>query len=336
MKRKTYYTFLFAKNNTSNLKKFSIETKSVYILLGITGLLFGLQIIFLTDYFGLYVDKRKISKLQIENQELKERFNSINVQLRDLEKIVYQVSDFSKKLHLITNADLSQNHSFKTIGKIHSNSAIMALSAPSHSKESVRLPSSIKEHGENIESPTPFIEGALELRVERLKGKSEWVKQEAWTLYTDLLEKKEILDNTPSISPVKGWVSSHFGYRNETIFADHEPYFHRGIDIVSEEGNPVFAGADGKVIWTGYDENGYGNLIVLDHGYGLKTYYAHLSQIKTTIGKAVKKGEVIANVGSTGRSTGPHLHYEVRIFGEPVNPDNYILDQDLFVYGNRF
>ncbi|MCZ0932498.1 MAG: M23 family metallopeptidase [Oligoflexia bacterium] len=331
MRRKTYYTFLFAKNDTSNLKKFSIESKSIYMFLGVTGLLFGLQIIFLTDYFGLYVDKWQMSKLKRENQKLEERFNSISAQLRDLEKTVHQVSDFSKKLHLITNSDPSQINSFKMIGKIHSNSAIMALSAHSHSTESVRLPSSVKKHGES----TPFTEGALELRVERLKGKSEWVKQEAWTLYTDLLEKKEVLDNTPSILPVKGWVSSHFGYRNETIFADHEPYFHRGIDVVSEEGSPVLASADGKVVWTGYDEHGYGNLVVLDHGYGLKTYYAHLSQIKTKMGKAVEKGEVIAHVGSTGRSTGPHLHYEVRIFGEPVNPDNYILDQsDLFVYGN--
>ena len=336
MKRKTYYTFLFAKNNSSDLKKFSIDTKRFYIFLGALGLLFGLQVFFLTNYFGLYVDKWQMSKLKKENKELAEKFNYVSLQLKDLEKTVHQVSNFSRKLQLITNAGSKQSDSFKMIGKLHSDTALLALSAHSHSAESLRAPSSIKEKRDSLEPSLDFTQGALELRVESLKEKSEWVKQEAWTLYTDLLEKKEILDNTPSILPVKGWVSSHFGYRNETIFADHEPYFHRGMDIASEEGSPVLASADGKVVWTGYDEHGYGNLIVLDHGYGLKTYYAHLSQIKTTAGRFVKKGETIAQVGSTGRSTGPHLHYEVRIFGEPVNPDNYVLDQaDLFVYENN-
>ena len=337
MKRKTYYTFLFAKNNTSDLKKLSFESKHVHIFLSIIGILFLFQIVFLTDYFALHVDKWKMSKLEEENRELENRFNSISLQLRDLEKVVYQASDFSRKLQRITNINSSQNSSLQMIGgRIHSNSAILALSAHSHPVESNRSPGSVQEElEENLETFNSLEEGALELRIERLREKSEWAKQEIWTLYTDLSEKKEVLDNTPSILPVRGWVSSHFGYRNETVFSDHEPYFHRGIDIASVEGSPVLASADGKVVWTGYDERGYGKLVVLDHGYGLRTYYAHLSQIKIEIGKSVKKGETIALVGSTGRSTGPHLHYEVRIFGEPVNPDNYILDQPgLFVYGN--
>ena len=119
----------------------------------------------------------------------------------------------------------------------------------------------------------------------------------------------------------------------KTIYVDHEPYFHRGMDIASKEGSPVMATADGKVVYTSYDEYGYGNLIVIDHGYGLKTYYGHLAEINTKVGKSVQRGKIIASVGSTGRTTGPHLHYEVRIFGVPVNPENYILDQgDIFVY----
>ena len=336
MKRKTHYTFLFAKNNTSDLKEFSFESKHVRVFLAIVGILLLLETVFLVDYFNLHVDKWKMSKLQEKNQELEDRFTYINLQLRDLEKTVYQASDFSRKLQRITNVNPSQSGSLKMIGgRIHSNSAILALSAHSHPVED-RSPGAVQqESAESIDSFNSLEEDVLELRIENLKEKSEWVKQEIWTLYTDLSEKKEVLNNTPSILPVKGWVSSHFGYRNETIFSDHEPYFHRGIDIASVEGSPVLASADGKVVWTGYDERGYGNLVVLDHGYGLRTYYAHLLKITTETGKSVKKGEAIALVGSTGRSTGPHLHYEVRIFGEPVNPNNYILDQsDLIVHGN--
>ena len=336
MKRKTHYTFLFAKNDSSNVRKFSIPAKRLYVFLGVMAGVFGLQVIFLTDYLGLYVDKLKISHLEKENKKWEEKFNYVSLQLRDLEKTVHQVSNFSRKLQLITNAEPDQINSFRMIGKIHSDSAIRALSAHSASVESSRSSSSVKDYDKDSDFFDPLSEGVLELQVERLKEKSKWVKQEAWTLYTDLLEKKEVLDNTPSILPVKGWVSSHFGYRNETVFADHEPYFHRGVDIASEEGSPVLASADGKVVWAGYDEHGYGNLVILDHGYGLRTRYAHLSKITATVGKIVKKGEIIAHVGSTGKSTGPHLHYEVRIFGEPVNPDNYILDQaDLFVYEDR-
>lgn len=336
MKKKTYYTFLLVNNNTPGLKKISIESHRLHFILGIIGVLFLLQVFFLTDYFGLQTDKWKISQLQKENQELEEKFNHISLQLIDLEKTVHQASSFSRKLQLIINSN--SGDSLKRIGKIHSNSAVMALSAHSSSgvgaSRALNL-SSVKKQVENLEPVASFSKDSLELRVEHLKGKSEWVKQEAWTLYTDILEKKEVLDNTPSILPAKGWVSSHFGYRNETIFANHEPYLHKGMDIVSAEGEPVFVSADGKVVWTGYDENGYGNLVVVDHGYGLRTYYAHLSDIKTTVGEKVKKGEKIALVGSTGKSTGPHLHYEVRIFGEAVNPANYTLDQsDFFVYGN--
>ena len=331
MRRKIYYTFLFTKSNSPQLKKISIDSKYIYTFLAVLGSLLFVLIAFLTDYLALHVDHWKLAKLQKENKNLEQKLASINTQLVDLEKKVHQVSNFSKKLQLITNAH--KTNSLKMIGKTHSNSAIIALSAHSSSKKHNRSPSSIKESAENSENFNSFSGEALELRIEKLKEKSEWVKQDAWTLYTDLSEKKEILNNTPSILPVKGWVSSQFGYRNETIFTDHEPYFHRGIDIASEEGSPVLASADGKVVWTGYDEHGYGKLVVLDHGYGLKSYYAHLSEITAKIGETIQKGETIAHVGSTGKSTGPHLHYEVRIFGVPVNPDNYILDQsDLFIH----
>ena len=99
-------------------------------------------------------------------------------------------------------------------------------------------------------------------------------------LYTDLLEKQEVVNRTPSILPVRGWISSHFGLRNETIYSDHEPHFHRGGDIASTEGKPVVASARWKIHYTGYDEYGYGNLIIIDHGYGLKTYMRTFRKFK--------------------------------------------------------
>ena len=334
MKRKKFYTFIVAENSSQNLRKITIEAKYVRIFLSALCVLFLLFVAFLTDYSGLYVDQWKLSQLKKENKQLSQKFAHLDSQLKSLEQKVHQISDFSKKLQLITTVSSDQINHQMGFGKIHSNSAIAALSSSSLSN---RRPGSISSFNkEDIGWPKadPFSNSnELELRIEKLKGKSELVKQDAWTLYTDLSEKQEILNNTPSILPVRGWISSGYGYRNETIHSDYEPDFHRGMDIASTEGKPVVSTADGKVSRTGYDDSGYGNFVVVDHGYGLKTYYAHLSEIKTKTGKNVQRGDIIGEVGSTGRSTGSHLHYEVRILGIPVNPDKYISDQnDLFAY----
>ncbi len=101
---------------------------------------------------------------------------------------------------------------------------------------------------------------------------------------------------------------------------------HAGLDVAASPGSPVYAPADGVVSFVGYDE-GYGKLISIDHGYGVNTRFGHNSQIYVQVGQRVSRWDVIGAVGSTGRSTGPHLHYEVRINGTAVNPANFILDE---------
>ncbi len=128
---------------------------------------------------------------------------------------------------------------------------------------------------------------------------------------------------TPSAWPVVGKLESGFGGRRNP-FGGGSYEFHTGQDIDAPWGAPVVAGANGKVSFAGW-QNGYGQVVVIDHGGGLTTRYGHLSQIDVSQGKAVLRGEHLGQVGSTGRSTGPHLHYEVRINDEPVNPLQYLL-----------
>jgi len=128
---------------------------------------------------------------------------------------------------------------------------------------------------------------------------------------------------TPSIWPVDGKLESGFGGRRNP-FGGSGYEFHSGQDIEAAWGSPVVAGASGKVIFVGW-QNGYGQLVVIDHGGGLTTRYGHLSHIDVAQGETVSRGQTIARVGSTGRSTGPHLHYEVRINDEAVNPLQYLL-----------
>lgn len=310
---------------------FSLNSRFIRrVFIGLAGFILLLSL-FLTNYFGLYVDRWKMTQLENENTKLENRLARLTHQIQDMENTVQQVSDFSTKLKRITNVNLHDKNSSGQImgGEFHSRSALMALSQQSPAPFSNRSLAQAKPSAP-LKKALFFEEPNLELRVENLRKKTKLVKQSAWTLYTDLLEKKELLNNTPSLKPVQGWLSSGFGYRNEGIFTDHGHHFHKGVDFAANEGSPVVSSADGTVTFTGYDENGFGNLVIVDHGYGLKTYYAHLSAIEAKMGASVKKGETIARVGNTGKSTGPHLHYEVRIFGIPVNPENYILDQPIF------
>jgi murein DD-endopeptidase MepM/ murein hydrolase activator NlpD len=128
---------------------------------------------------------------------------------------------------------------------------------------------------------------------------------------------------TPSAWPVVGKLESGFGGRRNP-FGGSSYEFHSGQDIDAQTGDPVVAAATGTVIFVGW-QNGYGQLVVIDHGDGLTTRYGHLSHIDVAQGQIVERSEFIGRVGSTGRSTGPHLHYEIRINDEPVNPLQYLL-----------
>lgn len=127
----------------------------------------------------------------------------------------------------------------------------------------------------------------------------------------------------PSVWPVVGKLESGFGGRRNP-FGGSAYEFHSGQDINAAMGDPVVAGASGKVTFAGW-QNGYGQVVVIDHGGELTTRYGHLSHIDVAQGQTVERGQFIGRVGSTGRSTGPHLHYEIRINDEPVNPLQYLL-----------
>ena len=128
---------------------------------------------------------------------------------------------------------------------------------------------------------------------------------------------------TPTIWPVDGTLEGGFGGRRNP-FGGPGYEFHTGQDIEAAMGTPVIAGARGQVSFVGW-QNGYGQLVVIDHGGGLSTRYGHLSHIAVDLGQSVSRGQLIGKVGSTGRSTGPHLHYEVRINDQAVNPLQYLL-----------
>lgn len=144
--------------------------------------------------------------------------------------------------------------------------------------------------------------------------------------------KNTIYNHTPSIKPAYGRISEVYGYRIHPIY--QRKHFHHGVDIANKIGTVIYATADGKVTDMGYDKD-YGKYIVIDHGYGYRTFYAHLKTRFVSINEEVTKYQIIAEMGTTGSSTGSHLHYEVRFYGKSTNPVNYFNKKKSTIYVDK-
>jgi murein DD-endopeptidase MepM/ murein hydrolase activator NlpD len=146
------------------------------------------------------------------------------------------------------------------------------------------------------------------------------------------VERRNLLAaSTPSIWPTQGWLTSRTGGRSDPFTGEAD--YHPGLDISADKGTPVYATADGTVSQASYS-GAYGNLVVIDHRFGIETRYGHLSAFRTEPGRAVKRGELIGLVGATGRATGPHLHYEVRVNDRILNPLQFLLNSRRTSAGN--
>jgi murein DD-endopeptidase MepM/ murein hydrolase activator NlpD len=164
----------------------------------------------------------------------------------------------------------------------------------------------------------------LTLKVDLLE-KEIYVQAKSYDEVAQMAKEQEIrMENIPAIQPVMNKdlkrVASGYGMRIDPVY--HVRKFHQGMDFTAPTGTEIFATGNARVEFTGWKQ-GYGNTVILDHGYGYKTLYAHLYKSLVRKGQKVRRSDIIALVGNTGKSTGPHLHYEVRLNGKPVDPRNY-------------
>lgn len=195
---------------------------------------------------------------------------------------------------------------------------------------SVRRPRGVKISDLLQEEQDVAVDEALEKEFDRLyvafqeiSKLSRDVEVDIQDLASTLLDQKDYLSSMPTLKPSNGWYTSGFGMRTSPYTG--LPAMHEGLDIANHHGQPILAPADGVVSFAGV-RPGYGKLITMDHGYGIQTQYGHISKFYVTEGQRVRRGQKISAIGSTGRSTGPHVHYEVRVNGIPVDPYFYILN----------
>ena len=164
-----------------------------------------------------------------------------------------------------------------------------------------------------------------EVQLDQLLRLSQFEAEKFAEVERSVIKVKDRLDHTPSVWPTEGWNSRGFGIHFDPFTGDEQ--MHYGIDIANRTGTPIYAPASGRVADVGSVAPGLGIAVVLDHGYGYLTRYGHLSKTLVKMGQKVNRGDLIAYMGSTGHSTGPHLHYEVYKDGRAVNPKDYILNK---------
>lgn len=329
-------TLYFITNDEKETHKITVPMR----YLKFVGFLVGFIVVCLfagvIDYFGLLAQSIENKKLKTENINLQKQFQVVEGKLDSLQSALDRVGVITNKLKLITDThmkDRSERLSFPA----------QINNADSVAKGSVPAPDRMssedfyeQDPAIPVDNPVNTLNGELAtekssanyttlvIKIDEAVKDSMLKEQSVIELWESLSTSQALLSSTPSIMPARGPIGSRFGYRVDPI--NGRTKMHAGLDIVVAAGTPVRAPADGVVSFAGWDDF-YGKLVSIDHGYGVLTRYAHNSQIYVQVGQKVSKYDVISATGTTGRSTGPHLHYEVRVNGVPVNPSNYILDE---------
>jgi murein DD-endopeptidase MepM/ murein hydrolase activator NlpD len=263
-------------------------------------ILFGYLI---KDYRSIKSQIPHFAHLKKENKQQKVQLIVLTQKIDQISKKLIQLKKFDQKLKTMVNMETGDEN-IQILGIGGSDPALLN---PDYTIE--------KAHQKLIR--------LMHRSLDNLEAEISIQTNEKAELYKFLEEQKSMLAHTPSIWPTKGWLSSRFGYRLSPFTNQRE--FHKGLDISTRKKAPIVAPADGIVSSIRWD-HGYGKIISINHDYGLKTKYAHLDKVLVKKGQYVKRGQTIALVGDTGRTTGPHLHYEVHLNGVPVNPLRYILD----------
>lgn len=303
--KKRYTIMIFDESRLEEVKtkKLSLSAiKFVMMLVAFYAVISCTGFFFLTS---LYSERHDMLVFKKENEKLKEKIEGYAMQLEEIEKKIASVDELEYKVrNLATYANGPVPQKQLAIGGKEVD-IIQDLSAVSERKE--------KEFFEELNENLVTLGLELEKRAASLSELSDFLE-----------EHRLIMSSTPSIWPTKGWISSSFGYRMSPFTGRR--VFHEGLDIANKMGTPIKAAAKGVVIFSGR-KAGYGNVITVDHGFGYVTRYAHCNKLYMKEGDNVDKGQVIAEVGNTGRSTGPHLHYEVLVNGVQVNPMKFIIGE---------
>lgn len=287
---KRYSTIIFVPHARAKFRKLKVSHRLLFSLISLVTSSLCLSTFFSVQYFTSLSQTHELSKLRRENKELQVANEQFSGSVESLRTQLRTVEDRTRKLAIIAGITTLDETSQGGSGGVRGDDA----------------------------AAVPYRDD-----VDKMSFRSTRLNTDLNVLEQKFTAQSRLLSSTPSIAPVRGILTDGFGGRSDPFTGESGQ--HHAIDISSAVGQPIRSPADGIIIKAEW-ANGYGNVIFISHGYGYSTRYGHLAGFNTRAGQRVKRGDVIGYVGSTGRSTGPHLHYEVRVNNNPVNPLEYILN----------
>ncbi|MBM4306444.1 MAG: M23 family peptidase [Deltaproteobacteria bacterium] len=298
-----HITILIFGHKTSKTRHLKFRKKNVKIGL----YLLAFAILSITFFFCDYIQVKKkayeVARLRQQTEIQRSQIHFFSSKIEEMEKQISRLKDFDKRIRIIANLEKGQE-----------TAPFIGMGGPSPSDLRDKLKGEKDEKG---------LVHQMKIDVDRLQSEAATQEMSLSELEKVLQSKQEILAHTPSIWPVQGWVTSDFGFRTNPFTGLTQ--MHEGIDISNRSGTIVVAPGNGFVSDIGNDW-AHGRFLVISHGFGMTTRYSHLNKALVKVGQKVKRGDKIAEVGTSGKTTGPHLHYEVRLNGIPANPMRYILN----------
>ena len=292
---------IIQKESEDNVRQWHLNREQYIAMVSAIAILLGAFIFISAEYLGNHLYEKRLHKIKNNYVSITKNLQILKERLNEIDENVNQIEE--KDLAIRSYAGMPEI-----------DQEIRKLGIGGRSIESAKT----------FDNFAPVINkelATLELDVEKLSREVNLELNSYSSIYEKVQEDLRRIAMIPSIRPVEeGYLNSTFGYRNDPI--DNVKRFHQGQDITVKTGTPIYAPADG-IVKRAYYAGGFGNHIKLQHGAGYTTLYAHLSKIKVKHGQKVKRGDIIGLTGNTGRSTAPHLHYEIHHNGKPQNPLDY-------------
>jgi murein DD-endopeptidase MepM/ murein hydrolase activator NlpD len=322
------YSLIVVTDETQPIRRFDVARRTLVRAAQGVGLAALLLTFGLVDYVRVRMNHAELLRLRVETAEQRAKIESFDSTVSEVESRLARLAEFERKVRTIANLPGQAATGGEDIEQVGGGEggdlAEGALDDEEQAAEPVpgdavprqratRVPAGQK--GERV--------SLLRQEAERLGHVAAGQELSLGELIAQLEDKHHQLVSSPAIWPTKGWLTSRFGNRISPFTGLRQ--FHSGIDIAGQFGTPVIAPARGRVSFVG-EKGPLGRTIVLEHGYGVRTHYGHNSEITVRVGQEVDRGQVIAKLGNSGRSTGPHLHYGVEVKGRAVNPLDFIFD----------
>lgn len=326
------YTIVVFRGSTAKPIRFSFSKKLLRRLLVCVGVVILADLLVVSHYVIRTGEVWELAAFRAEAMSARQQTAAFSTAVDDLKKRLGAMNEVNQRLRVMLGIEVPKTGDM-TNGRggeevpILEDGVIPGGNEPKPSGASRQISDNSQEPSSTI-APEPFQDNRQ--AVASVKEGLEWLSKQATAQERILEELSQAAEqrssrwaSTPSIWPVKGWVTSGFGPRMSPF--TEKPAWHDGLDIGAAPNTPVRAPAQGRITSIGYDPK-LGNIVRLDHGFGVETLYGHLAKALVKEGQRVERGDVIALVGSSGLSTGPHLHYMVKLNGQALDPTKYILE----------